>query len=94
MQTDVKLKIDNTILLSLKKDVLEFSKDLLYYTALMLYRKNKLSLGKAAELAGYNRIDFIYKLQLEEEIIFDYDISYIEEISESIEIIKSKLAKK
>jgi|GEM_PF-3576350 len=35
MQTDVKLKIDNTILLSLKKDVLEFSKDLLYYTALM-----------------------------------------------------------
>ena len=35
---------------------------MLFNHALMLYRKNKLSLGKAAELAGYDRLSFIQKL--------------------------------
>ena len=39
----------------------------------MLYRKNRLSLGKAAELAGYSKLDFIQKLQLEKEAVFDFD---------------------
>jgi predicted HTH domain antitoxin len=39
----------------------------------MLYRKSRLSLGKAAELAGYNKLDFIHKLQLENEAIFDFN---------------------
>ena len=61
------------ILLSLKESTEEFTQNLRFLSALMLYRKNRLSLGKAAELAGYSKLDFIYKLQLEKEAFFDFD---------------------
>jgi predicted HTH domain antitoxin len=61
------------ILLSLKESTEEFTQNLRFLSALMLYRKNRLSLGKAAELAGYNKLDFIQKLQLEKEAVFDFD---------------------
>ncbi|NIT61649.1 MAG: DUF3368 domain-containing protein [Aliifodinibius sp.] len=41
------------MLLSVKQSKDEFSKEILFFAALVLYRKRKLSLGKAAELAGY-----------------------------------------
>ena len=50
--------------------------------ALYFYRKKRLSLGKAAELAGYSRLQFIEKLQREKERIFDYDENEIDEIFE------------
>ena len=46
----------------------------------MLYRKNRLSLGKAAELAGYSKLDFIEKLKLENEPVFDYNADEMNEI--------------
>ncbi len=46
----------------------------------MLYRKNKLSLGKAAELAGYDRLTFIQKLQMENEPTYDYEPELITEM--------------
>ncbi len=46
----------------------------------MLYKRRKLSLGKAAELAGYNKIDFIFKLQSVGEAIFDYNDNKIDQI--------------
>ena len=46
----------------------------------MLYKRRKLSLGKAAELSGYNKIDFIFKLKTEGEAVFDYNDDEIEEI--------------
>ncbi len=51
---------------------------MLFQHAIQLYRKHKLSLGKAAELAGYTRLEFIRKLQAENEPIFDYDEALIE----------------
>ena len=65
---------------SLKESTDEFSQELLYLSALMLYKRRKLSLGKAAELAGYNKIDFIFKLKTEGEAIFDYNDDEIDEI--------------
>jgi len=53
-----------------------------YLSALLLYRKQQLSLGKAAELAGYSKIDFIEKLKEEKEPIFDYVDEEIDEIFE------------
>ncbi len=73
MQTEIQIKVDESILLSLKENKENFVKDMLFTYALHLYRKNKLSLGKAAELAGYDRLDFIRVLQLKKEPIFDYD---------------------
>lgn len=76
----ISFPVKENILLSLKETKDEFAKELLYSAALLLYRKKKLSLGKAAELAGYDRITFIEKLQKEDEYIFNFSEEEIEEI--------------
>lgn len=80
MVTELRLQIDNSILLALKAEKETFVKNMLFEYALRLYRKQKLSLGKAAELAGYTRMGFIQKLQVEHEPIFDYDETLIDEM--------------
>lgn len=82
---NITVPVKADILLSLKETKDEFVADLLYSTALTLFRKGKLSLGKAAELAGYDRIGFIEKLQKEKEFIFDYTEEEINEIFEDSE---------
>ena len=78
--TELKIKISDSILLTLKEEKEEFIREMLFNNALVLYRKRKLSLGKAAELAGYDKIDFIKKLQEEKEPVFDYTKNEIEEM--------------
>ncbi|MDD2863659.1 MAG: UPF0175 family protein [Methylococcales bacterium] len=73
MQIQLQINIDDNFLLSLKEKKDEFIKQMIFHHALMLYRKGKLSLGKAAELAGYEKYAFIQKLQSEGEPIFDYE---------------------
>ncbi len=73
MQIQLQISIDDNFLLSLKEKKDEFIKQMVFHHALMLYRKGKLSLGKAAELAGYDKISFIQKLQRDGEVIFDYE---------------------
>lgn len=82
---NITVPVKADILLSLKETKDEFVVDLLYSTALTLFRKRKLSLGKAAELAGYDRLGFIEKLQKEKEFIFDYTEEEINEIFEDSE---------
>jgi predicted HTH domain antitoxin len=79
---EIKLNIDETVLLSMNSSKDEFKKILLFYTAYSLYRKGKLSLGKAAQLANYNRMDFIKKIQEEDEWVFDYDKEMIDKLIE------------
>ena len=66
---------------------------MLFQYALWLYRTQKLSLGKAAELAGYTRLAFIQKLQAENEPIFDYDEALIDEMIESAKTTPHMLQK-
>lgn len=77
---NISFLVNSDILLALKESAEEFTQNLRFLSALMLYRKNRLSLGKAAELAGYSKLDFIYKLQLEKEAIFDYTQQEIADI--------------
>jgi predicted HTH domain antitoxin len=77
---NISFPIKENILISLKETKEQFTKEMLYSTALVLYRKHKLSLGKSAEFAGYSKIDFIKKLQGENEFIFDYTDDEIDEI--------------
>jgi predicted HTH domain antitoxin len=70
---NISFSVREGILLSLKEETEEFTQNLRFLSALMLYRKKRLSLGKAAELAGFTKMDFISKLQLEKEPIFDFD---------------------
>ena len=73
MVTELQVEIDDSILLTLRENKEEFVKEMLFNNALILYRKNKLSLGKAAQMAGYDRLDFIWLLRSKGEPVFDYD---------------------
>lgn len=77
---DISFPINENILLSLKETKAEFIREMLYSTALLSYRRGKLSLGKAAELAGYSKVGFMEKLRIEDESIFDYNDAEIDQI--------------
>lgn len=89
---EIKIMVNKSILLSLKEKKEDFVKELLFNNALALYRKNRLSLGKAAELAGYSRMDFIWKLKDAGEPVFDYEndftVNMISNAKDALEIIK------
>ena len=78
------IDISDDFLITLKEQQEEFIKTMLFHHALMLYRKNKLSLGKAAELAGYDRLSFIQKLQFENEAVFDYEADLVNEMVNNV----------
>jgi len=80
------IEIDNSILLSLKSSAEELAYKMKFYTAVALYQKRKLSLGKSAEFVGMDRLDFIKALQNEDIPIFDYSH---QEMSEIVDDAKS-----
>ena len=77
---NISFPVKTDILLSLKENADEFTQNLRFMSALMLQRKNRLSLGKSAELAGYTKLDFIDKLRLENEPIFDFNEQEMDDI--------------
>ena len=85
------IKIDNSILLSLKVSKDEFINEMKLYTAINLYKKRKLSLGKAAQLLNVDRIDFINLLKQEKIPIFDYTNSEIDEIANDAKDLEKEL---
>jgi predicted HTH domain antitoxin len=76
----VTFTVADDIPFSLKESAEEFTRDIRFLSALMWYRKNKLSLGKAAELAGYEKLEFIERMKMEGEAIFAYDADAMTEI--------------
>lgn len=54
----IKIDIPSDIFKALQETDDEFKKELTLSAAIRLYQQNKLSLSKAAILAGYNRYDF------------------------------------
>ncbi len=80
--------VKENILLSIKETKDEFTKNVLFLSALHFYRNRRLSLGKAAELAGYTRIEFIERLKQEKEYIFDYSDDEMDEIFSDAKKIK------
>lgn len=77
---NISFAVNDEILLSLKENAQEFTRDLRFLSALMWYRKQKLSLGKAAELAGCSKLEFIERLKLEHEAVFAYDEEQMREV--------------
>ena len=67
------IEIDNSILLSLKNSADELAYKMKLYTAIALYQKRQLSLGKSAQLLGMDRLGFIEVLKNEGIAIFDYN---------------------
>jgi predicted HTH domain antitoxin len=77
---EIKLDIDASILGSMQEKKDEFTKALLFYSALGLYKTGKLSLGKAAALCNTERLEFIKKIQEEGVAVFDYEKELIDDM--------------
>ncbi len=87
------INIPDNFLISIKEKQDDFIKTMLFNHALVLYRKNKLSLGKAAELAGYDKLSFIQKLQFENEFIYDYESDLVDEMVNNSQDVLTLLEK-
>ncbi len=85
------IEVDDSILLSLKESKEDFIYKMRLFTALHLYKKNRLSLGKAAEFVGIDKLKFIEILK-EEGAVFDYSKEEMKEIIQDadklVDIIK------
>ena len=55
----VSFEIPQAVLASLKVDTMELARNIRLLAAIDYFRDKKLSLGKAAELAGMGRLDFM-----------------------------------
>ena len=85
---NITFPVKENILLSVKETKDEFIKNILFLTALHFYRNRRLSLGKAAELAGYTKMEFIERLNRKNEYVFDYDADEIDEIFNDLKKVK------
>jgi len=83
--TDLNFKVPEEILYTLNESKTEFIKKMKFYTAIELYKIHKLSMGKAAELAEMNKVDFMLELHKYEIPVIDYNE---EDFKEELERIK------
>ena len=58
METIINIPVNNDILLSLNQTTQEFGVELKLWAAISMYYFGKISLPRAASLAGYHRYDF------------------------------------
>ena len=75
---EIRFEVQEDILNVLNQNISEFTMQLRLYTALQLFRKHKLSFGKAAELAGISRDEFLIELDKNEIDFIAYDPSDLE----------------
>ena len=59
----VVIEIPETILLNQKTDAATFARELRVLAAVKLYELGRLSSGRAAELAGMERVEFLLSLE-------------------------------
>ena len=71
----ISFEVSQDILDTLKVGSDELLQRMRLLTAIAYFTENKLSLGKAAELAGMNRLAFMDILSKKNIVIFDYDES-------------------
>ncbi len=75
MTHTVTFEISQGVLASLKSGPLDLMRNIRLIAAIDYFREKKLSLGKAAELAGINRIVFMDVLTAKNITHFDFDES-------------------
>ncbi len=78
MNETIQMEISQDILAALKVGIQDFAQYVRLVTAIACFQDKKLSLGKAAQLAGYNRLDFLDLLAERGLVVFDYDDSFVE----------------
>lgn len=73
----IKIDVPSDIFKALHETEDEFKKELTLSAAIRLYQQNKLSLGKASVLAGYNRYEFEKILSADNITISNLSVSDI-----------------
>jgi len=68
----IEIEVPEELLINLKQSDEEFKKELKLIIAIDLYKKSKLSLGKAAEISGFSKLGFIDMLNFRGETVFNY----------------------
>jgi len=86
----IELEIPEEILMNLKQSTEEFKNELKLMMAIELYKKKRLSLGKAAVLCGFTKIGFIDALNFRGEPVFNYTNDEIEEEIQNIKKLSIK----
>jgi len=71
--TELILRVPEDILYTLNETKNDFIKTMKLFTAMELYKMQKLSMGKASELAEMNKIDFMFELGKHEIPVINYD---------------------
>ena len=69
----ISFEVSQDILTALKVNAADLLERMRLLTAIAYFQEKKLSLGKAAELAGMKRLDFMDILSQKGIVIFDYD---------------------
>jgi predicted HTH domain antitoxin len=82
--TELKLSIPEEILYTLNETKNDFIKKMRLYAAMELYKMQKLSMGKASELAEMNKTDFMLELGKYEIPVINYDADDFKEEAEWI----------
>jgi len=74
----ISFQVSQDLLAALKIGSNQLGENMRLLAAIAYFQDKKLSLGKAAELAGVNRIEFMDILAKKGIVIFDYDESELD----------------
>lgn len=72
-KAEIRFEVQENILNISNQNITEFTMQLRLYTALQLFKRHKLSFGKAAELAGISRDGFLLELDKNEIDFIAYE---------------------
>jgi predicted HTH domain antitoxin len=72
------IDVPETVLLAEKKDEATFARELRLLAAVKLYELGRLSSGRAAELAGLPRVEFLLELERYQVFPFEAELRELE----------------
>jgi len=75
----ITLNVPEKVLLAEKLDIEDFARELLVLAAVKLYELGRLSSGRAAELAGMSRVEFLLSLGRYKVFPFEAELRELEE---------------
>ncbi|NTW68708.1 MAG: UPF0175 family protein [Chlorobiaceae bacterium] len=78
MTETMTFEVSQDLLASLKIGIQDLAQEIRLMAAITYFQEKKLSLGKAADLAGCNRLSFMDILAQKGIVVFDYDESIVE----------------
>ena len=73
----ISFDVPQELLASLNTGPVDLGKYMRLVAAMTYFQEKKLSLGKAAQLAGLNRLEFMDRLAQKGIVVFDYDESIL-----------------